>query len=123
MGTRVFVVNLDLLHEHQNARGYLHLTDEEFMSLSEEQGSVYSTTGFEEAFNNNFVSTENCVIRILEVGENKELQNPLQDIYSDIQLLKSGDWIPDDDSCEASLGSVRKIAELLNIELKENETV
>lgn len=121
METRVFVVNLDLLHEHQNARGYMHLTDEEFMSLSEEQGATHSVIGFQEAFNNSYISTENCVIRILEVGENKELQSPLQDIYSDIQLLKSGDWVPDDYSCEASLGSIRRIAESLDIELKENK--
>lgn len=122
METRIFVVNLDLLNEHQNARGYMHLTDEEFMSLSEEQGSTYSVAGFQEAFNNNFISTENCVIRVIEVdSEQTELRNKLQDIYNDIVMLKEGTWEPDYMSCMASIGSIEKICEILNIKIDINE--
>ena len=122
METRVFVVNLDLLHEHQNARGYMHLTEEEFMTLAEEQGSVYSVPGFEEAFNNNFISTENCVIKVIEVdSEQTELRNKLQDIYDDIVMLKEGTWEPDYVSCMASIRSIEKICEILNIKIDTNE--
>lgn len=60
--TKVYLIN------DNNYTGTKHtnaLTDEEFMDIAEEQGNVYSLKGFEEAFNNDDVSSVCEYIRIL----------------------------------------------------------
>lgn len=57
--TRVYVINVD-------DKGSDDYTNEEFMTRAEEQGTVYSLKGFQEAFNyENIVCTENKYIRII----------------------------------------------------------
>jgi len=62
---RVFVVDVDQADDDFNK----DCDDETFMTQAEMNGSVYSLVGFEQAFNNNEVSTENAFIRIIEVHE------------------------------------------------------
>ena len=43
------------------------LSDEEFIELSEKQGTVYSITRFESAFNNEDINSFTQFLRILEI--------------------------------------------------------
>jgi hypothetical protein len=61
--TRVYVVDIDQTEDEFNNV----VTDDVFMDEAEKQGSVYTLNGFQEAFNNNEVSTENAFIRFIEV--------------------------------------------------------
>jgi hypothetical protein len=62
---RVFVVDVDQADDDFNK----DCDDETFMTQAEMNGSVYTLGGFEQAFNNNEVSTDNAFIRIIEVHE------------------------------------------------------
>lgn len=62
---RVFVVDVDQADDDFNK----DCDDETFMTQAEMNGSVYTLGGFQEAFNNNEVSTDNAFIRIIEVHE------------------------------------------------------
>lgn len=58
---RVFVVDIDQADDEFDK----DCDDETFMTEAEMNGSVYSLSGFQEAFNNNEVSTENAFIRFI----------------------------------------------------------
>jgi hypothetical protein len=62
--TRVYLIDLN---EVELDEGYRKLTDEEFMKVSESQGTVYSLAGFQQNFNNDMVNQNNSVIRFIEV--------------------------------------------------------
>ena len=38
-----------------------------------------------------------------------EIETMLDCLEQDFQMLKDGDWVPDDDSCDASLDMVAKL--------------
>lgn len=59
---RVYVVNCDL---YDGDEFVMALSNEAFMAIAEEQGTVYSLAGFEWAFNDERISEANSVIRIL----------------------------------------------------------
>ncbi len=58
---RVFVVDVDQADDNFEPK----CDDETFMTQAEMNGTVYSLNGFQEAFNNNEVSTENAFIRFI----------------------------------------------------------
>lgn len=58
--TRVYVINVDKIEED-----YMSLTNEEFMTEAENQGTVYSLKGFENAFNWSDINSFTQVIRII----------------------------------------------------------
>ena len=43
------------------------LTDEEFMNMAEHNGTVYSLSGFQHAYNNDLINSNEEFIRIMEV--------------------------------------------------------
>jgi len=60
---RVYAIDtFNLQEQHWN-----ELTDDEFMTLAEESGNVYTLEGFKEAFNASDVNTEIDVIRFISV--------------------------------------------------------
>ena len=61
METRIYAINLDKISDEIN---HYDLSDNEFISESEEQGLVWSLNGFESAFNNEEISDQ-WVIRII----------------------------------------------------------
>lgn len=61
MEIRVYVLDTFNLKE----RDWNSLTDEEFMTLAETEGNVYSLAGFTEAFNQQDLSTDIDVIRFI----------------------------------------------------------
>lgn len=61
--TRVYVVDTFNIKK----RSWKDLTDEEFISLVEEEGNIYTLGGFQEAFNAQDISTEIDVIRFINV--------------------------------------------------------
>ena len=70
--TRVYLVtNIDsigLMSDILNGdKHHSELTDDEFMTLAEEDGGVYTLQGFQEAFNNGDVSSVADVIRVITV--------------------------------------------------------
>lgn len=60
--TRVYLINLNNvdLNDHYQA-----LTDEQFMDIAEQEGTVYPLKGFADAFNLSTINTESDVIRII----------------------------------------------------------
>ena len=42
-------------------------------------------------------------------AQQKEALDDLKNLASDIAMLASGDWIPDDDSCIASLDGIERV--------------
>lgn len=62
METRVYVV---YVHSVVNKHHY-ELTDEQFMSLSEKQGTVYTLSGFQEDFNIGRFDAPHYVVRFLK---------------------------------------------------------
>jgi hypothetical protein len=62
--TRVYVVDIDKaeIDVHQSC------SNEIFIEEAERQGLVYTLEGFEKAFNFSEISTENCLIRFIEVS-------------------------------------------------------
>ena len=61
MEIRVYVLDTFNLKE----RDWNSLTDEEFMTLAETEGNVYSLAGFTEAFNQQDLNTDVDVIRFI----------------------------------------------------------
>ena len=57
---RYYLIDLNVIGDF-----YLRCSDEEFMSIAEEQGFVYSLEGFQDAFNNCSIDQENCILRII----------------------------------------------------------
>lgn len=63
METRVYVVDVhSIVNKHHS-----ELTDEQFINLSEEQGTVYTLSGFQEDFNIGRFDAPHYVIRFLTV--------------------------------------------------------
>ena len=61
---RVYVVSCDLYDGEE----YIpEMTNEQFMNLADEQGTVYSLNVFESDYNNECVDTINTYIRFIEV--------------------------------------------------------
>lgn len=61
---RVYAVNCYL---YDGEECIPEMTNEQFMAIAEDQGTVYSLAGFELAFNNERISEANSFIRILNV--------------------------------------------------------
>jgi len=59
---RVYVVDIDTVEEQTGL-----VTDEVFMQLAEQRGTVYSLKGFELAFNYEELNTSTDMIRFIEV--------------------------------------------------------
>lgn len=59
---RYYLVDVSLLDDFNP-----YCSDEEFMTIAEEQGSVYSEDGFVSAFNNEEINEVNSFLRIIEV--------------------------------------------------------
>ena len=59
--TRVYVLEPDDLGE----RHYSELTDEDFITLAEEQGRIYTLQGFQEAFNLEEINSAIDIIRFI----------------------------------------------------------
>ncbi len=60
---RVYAIDTFNLEE----RHWNDLTDDEFMTLAEEQGNIYTLQGFQEAFNSQDINTEIDAIRFISV--------------------------------------------------------
>jgi hypothetical protein len=66
METRIYLVDLNLIHEEDTEAYFPNTTsDEKFMDEAERQGSVYSLHGFQEAFNGDEITSNNTFIRII----------------------------------------------------------
>lgn len=61
--TRVYVLDVNDLEDKHHSE----LTDDEFQSLAEEEGRVYTLNGFQEAFNLEEIDSSIDVIRIINV--------------------------------------------------------
>lgn len=61
---RVYIVNADM---YEGEEYICDLSNEAFMAIAEEQGTVYSLKGFEWSYNNEDVDTINTYMRIIEV--------------------------------------------------------
>ena len=48
-----------------------------------------------------------------------KIQILLDSIYTDLLMLRDGDWQPDEDSCEASINIIKELAKELKIKLKD----
>lgn len=59
--TRIYLIDLETVDEYDP----LTKTDNEFMDKAEELGTVYSLFGFQEAFNCDEFSQDQCFIRII----------------------------------------------------------
>ena len=60
---RVYTIDTFNLQEQD----WNKLTDDEFMTLAEKEGNVYTLEGFKDAFNNSDVNSEIDVIRFISV--------------------------------------------------------
>ena len=60
--TRVYLVDLTKIEYSISPR---YWDDEQFITVSEEQGSVYSLEGFQNAYNNDENNQNNTIIRII----------------------------------------------------------
>lgn len=65
--TRVYIVDVDNYEFDESPKQW---SDEKFMSEAEIQGNVYSLQGFQNAFNNEEISTAIDVIRFINVPLN-----------------------------------------------------
>lgn len=63
--TRVYV--LDTADFDDQTKHYSELTDDEFQTLAEEQGRVYTLDGFQEAFNSEEINSAIDIIRFINV--------------------------------------------------------
>ncbi len=63
---RVYLVSRE---QYEGDKEIESLTDLEFIEESERQGNVFSTAGFQQAFNNDEVSPTDCYMRFLEYSE------------------------------------------------------
>ena len=65
MSIRVYVINLDKLDDVKGSDDY---SNEEFMDIAEEQGTVYTLKGFQNAFNyEESISPFNCYLRFIDI--------------------------------------------------------
>jgi hypothetical protein len=62
MSKKVYVVNVENIPD---GKTYKDLTDDEFMSYAEYEGTIYSLRGFENAVNQDDFDSVNSVIRII----------------------------------------------------------
>ena len=60
--TRVYVLDLETVENYEDC-----ISDEKFIELAENRGTVYSLGGFQSAFNDQYINTSTDIIRILEV--------------------------------------------------------
>ena len=67
---RVYAIDIDSISKELDGKRIKDITKEEFMAESEKQGLVYTLEKFEQAFNQEEVSTSYMFIRIYEVQEN-----------------------------------------------------
>lgn len=51
--------------------------------------------------------------------DKEKLQALLNHIYTDMLMLRDGEWQPDTDSCESSIEVIEQIATELNIEITD----
>ena len=68
---RVYAIDIDSISKELDGKRMKDITKEEFMAESEKQGLVYTLEKFEQAFNQEEVSTNYMFIRIYEVQENQ----------------------------------------------------
>jgi hypothetical protein len=65
---KVYAINVDELEEDVkdaiDSIGWSSVSDYQFFDMAEEQGNVWSLSGFEEAFNNVEIATDMFYIRI-----------------------------------------------------------
>lgn len=59
---RVYVLDIDTVETYE-----MYMSDEKFMELAENKGTVYSLKYFQSAFNDELVNTSTDLIRIVEV--------------------------------------------------------
>ena len=59
---RVYVLDIDIVENYNE-----YVTDEIFMELAEQEGTVYSLKGFQNAFNDELVNSSTDLIRFIEV--------------------------------------------------------
>ena len=64
---RVYAIDIDSISKELDGKPIKDITKEEFMEESEKQGLVYTLEKFEQAFNQEEVSTTYMFIRIYEV--------------------------------------------------------
>lgn len=64
---RVYAIDIDSISKELDGKRMKDITKEEFMTESEKQGLVYTLEKFEQAFNQEEVSTSYMFIRIYEV--------------------------------------------------------
>ena len=64
---RVYAIDIDSISKELDGKRIKDITKEEFMAESEKQGLVYTLEKFEQAFNQEEVSTSYMFIRIYEV--------------------------------------------------------
>ena len=66
---RVAVIDItQLTEEQQNTKDYHDISNEEFYTIAEEQGTVFTISGFTNAFNETEVSTSDDVIRFIPIN-------------------------------------------------------
>lgn len=70
--TRVYALDMNQIPKEYDGIDYTEFTNEEFISLCELQGGVYSLKGFVKAFNVEEVDTFSHVIRIIDVKVSNE---------------------------------------------------
>lgn len=67
-GIKVYAINIDELEQSVrdaiDVIGWNEVADCEFMDMAEEQGNVWTLSGFEDAFNNVEIATDMFYIRI-----------------------------------------------------------
>ena len=64
---RIYAIDIDSISKELDGKRMKDITKEEFMAESEKQGLVYTLEKFEQAFNQEEVSTNYMFIRIYEV--------------------------------------------------------
>ena len=64
---RVAVIDIDELTKKQSDIDYYTISNEQFLDIAEEQGTVYSMSGFSAAFNDACISTDSDVLRFILV--------------------------------------------------------
>lgn len=64
MSVRAYIINLDKLDDVKGSDDY---SDEDFMNIAEEQGTVYTLKGFQDAFNyEESITPFNCYLRFIK---------------------------------------------------------
>lgn len=132
---RIYVIDIDCLSDDAGTIHYTELSDEEFITEAELQGSVYgSLEQFQLAFNHSEVNTSNQVIRIIEdkqsfaisslsrddlkkIVPNDKIRNSIPDYFMERIASKLGD-----DYCEQLFwSSLKIIAEYVLEDINENK--